>query len=380
MVTGSGAAVADQATAASAQGAATGSPTASLLATLLAGNGKTEPKAAAGEAKASAGSSDKSAQNSTVDPTGLALMQSMVAPAMVPVSDKVTNTAASNSGSDRSSTSSQPDAIASLGQGGAKGKNLPNLMAGIAAQLTGKSAQAQSEGAGQSQSAGQNPTPSDTKFLDVLTAKVSNASAVVATLSTPDQSQVQAVSTLSTDTSAASLASAAVPSHSMGQIQPTASGTAGTSSMNMQNSFGSTGWTQELGDKMVWMAGKQGHTSELILNPPSLGTVEVRLHVNGTDAGAQFFSANADVRNAIEAAMPKLREMLAGAGIALGEAMVSNQSFSQREAFRQQSQKAGQGGGGGNGDDPVSGVSVGGASMAPLAAGARGAGLLDYYA
>jgi len=91
----------------------------------------------------------------------------------------------------------------------------------------------------------------------------------------------------------------------------------------------SQAWRSELGDRLVWMIGRQSQSAEIILNPPALGSIEVRLNMNlaGNEAGAQFFSNNANVREALESAFPRLREMLAGAGINLGQASVSQESF-----------------------------------------------------
>lgn len=373
------AAVTDAASVTTDPSATTENSPAALLAALLAGKGKAEPQTSgqtADPAKDS-NSSNVSVQDPTLDQAGQALMQSMVIPAVANVQDKAA-TLASTAG--QADASGQADAVAGLGQGGTKGQNLPNLTAGLAAQQAGQSIQTASSDANQGQSGTQNKSASDTKFLDVLAAKAGNTATAAAKPLTPDQvqPQLQAASAATTDTSQVALATPAVPAQTAAQAQTAA---VGASTVAMQNSFGSNGWSQELGDKMVWMASNRGHTSELILNPPSLGTVEVRLHVNGNDAGAQFFSANPDVRSAIEAAMPKLREMLAGAGIALGEAMVSNQSFSQREGFQRQSQKSTQGSGGGNGDDPVVGGVAGvGVNMVSLSGGSRGAGLVDYYA
>lgn len=88
-------------------------------------------------------------------------------------------------------------------------------------------------------------------------------------------------------------------------------------------------FAQEFGDKVVWLAGRQGQFAEISLNPPNLGSVEVRLSVSSGEAGAQFFSANPVVRDAIEAALPKLRELMAQAGLNLGEAHVHDQAFTQ---------------------------------------------------
>lgn len=87
----------------------------------------------------------------------------------------------------------------------------------------------------------------------------------------------------------------------------------------------------EFGEKMVWLAGRNSQWAELSLNPPHLGSVEVRLSMSGGEAGAQFFSPNPGVREAIEAALPKLRELMAEAGINLGQASVREEGFQQRD-------------------------------------------------
>ncbi len=87
----------------------------------------------------------------------------------------------------------------------------------------------------------------------------------------------------------------------------------------------------ELADKVVWLAGRHSQVAELSLNPPQLGSVEVRLSLSGGDAGAQFYSHNPVVREALEAALPRLRELMADAGISLGNASVRDEAFPQGE-------------------------------------------------
>jgi flagellar hook-length control protein FliK len=93
----------------------------------------------------------------------------------------------------------------------------------------------------------------------------------------------------------------------------------------------SPGFAAELGNKVIWLAGRQGQLAELSLNPPQLGALEVRVSISGGETTAQFFSANPAVREALDAAMPKLRELMAQAGIDLGEAEVREQAFGQRD-------------------------------------------------
>jgi len=97
----------------------------------------------------------------------------------------------------------------------------------------------------------------------------------------------------------------------------------------------SPAFANELSDKVVWLATRQGQFADLSLNPAQMGTVEVRLTLSGGDASAQFYSPNPAVRDAIDAALPRLRELMSQAGINLGEAGVREQAFGHREQLDQ---------------------------------------------
>lgn len=135
---------------------------------------------------------------------------------------------------------------------------------------------------------------------------------------------------------------------------------------------------QEFGQKIVWLASQDKQSAQLTLNPPQLGPVEVSLKISGDQATAVFASPHAEVREAIEAALPRLREMMGAAGLELGQANVSSQSFQQQQeqAAQQQQQAASRGnnpGGilGGNGDD---------AAASNTTVIRRGDGLVDTFA
>jgi len=86
-------------------------------------------------------------------------------------------------------------------------------------------------------------------------------------------------------------------------------------------------WNDEFTQKITWLASsKQDQTAELHLNPPHLGPVDVVIKVSGDQATALFTSPHAAVREAIEQAMPRLRDTLADNGIMLGNATVSDQT------------------------------------------------------
>jgi flagellar hook-length control protein FliK len=110
------------------------------------------------------------------------------------------------------------------------------------------------------------------------------------------------------------------------------------SSLEISAPVGSSSWGKELGDKVVWMSGQGNQVAELRLDPPHLGPLEVRLTMNNDQASAVVVSHHPAVREAIESAMPRLREMLADSGIMLGNTMVGAESFQQQQqAFAQNS-------------------------------------------
>jgi flagellar hook-length control protein FliK len=65
-------------------------------------------------------------------------------------------------------------------------------------------------------------------------------------------------------------------------------------------------------------------SASLTLNPPDLGPLQVVLNISNSTANATFVAAQPEVRQALEAAMPRLRDMLGDAGIQLGQATVSS--------------------------------------------------------
>lgn len=92
---------------------------------------------------------------------------------------------------------------------------------------------------------------------------------------------------------------------------------------------GSAAWSEEVGSKIVWMANRNESKADLVLTPPQMGRVEVNLSISGDQATANFVSGNAAVREALEAALPRLREVLADAGIQLGQAQVGAENARQ---------------------------------------------------
>jgi flagellar hook-length control protein FliK len=98
---------------------------------------------------------------------------------------------------------------------------------------------------------------------------------------------------------------------------------------------GSQHWESAVGNSLVVMTGSGRDRAELVLTPPQLGRVEVSITMKGDEASAIFVSANPAVRDALESALPRLREVLADAGITLGQTQIGSESPGQSAADRQ---------------------------------------------
>tara|TARA_B100000700_G_scaffold82540_1_gene92951 strand:+ start:5061 stop:6473 length:1413 start_codon:yes stop_codon:yes gene_type:complete len=89
-------------------------------------------------------------------------------------------------------------------------------------------------------------------------------------------------------------------------------------------------WQQQLGQQLLGMTQRGDQQMELKLHPADLGPLSVSLKVaEHGGAQAQFLSAHAQVRNALEQAIPQLREALAQQGITLGDTSVGHQASGQ---------------------------------------------------
>ncbi|MFC0253126.1 flagellar hook-length control protein FliK [Massilia consociata] len=108
---------------------------------------------------------------------------------------------------------------------------------------------------------------------------------------------------------------------------------------------GTQAWDNQVSQRIVYMVGKE-QAATLTLNPPDLGPVQVVLNVSNDQASVAFSSSQLEVRQALENALPRLREMMSESGIALGNATVDAGVPDGRQA--QDGERRGNGGG--NGD------------------------------
>lgn len=90
--------------------------------------------------------------------------------------------------------------------------------------------------------------------------------------------------------------------------------------------IGSPDWGQAMNQQVLFAAQGQQQFANLHLNPPQLGPLEVHLQLHDGQIQAQFVSPHAVVRQAVEAALPQLRDLFTGAGLSLMQTSVGTQS------------------------------------------------------
>ena len=98
--------------------------------------------------------------------------------------------------------------------------------------------------------------------------------------------------------------------------------TSALAKMEIGTPLHSSTWTQDFGEKLVWLAKNDQQQAQISINPPQLGPIQITLQINGDQASAMFTSPHAEVRQAIENSLPQLKELLSNAGINLGQANV----------------------------------------------------------
>lgn len=95
-------------------------------------------------------------------------------------------------------------------------------------------------------------------------------------------------------------------------------------SHELRSPVGTQAWAQELGARVTTFVQDDVQAASLRVTPEHLGPIEVHLAMRDGDASVWFGATHADTRAALEQSIPQLREMLAGHGLHLAHAGVSD--------------------------------------------------------
>lgn len=116
------------------------------------------------------------------------------------------------------------------------------------------------------------------------------------------------------------------------------------SAVNIQQPDGQ----KQLAEKVRWMVNSRNMMAEIRLDPPEMGSMQVRVNVQGDAAAVSFVVQSVQTRDMLNEAEPRLREMLAEQGIELGESSVE-----QHHESGENDQGGGQSAGNGNSDETM---------------------------
>ncbi len=120
----------------------------------------------------------------------------------------------------------------------------------------------------------------------------------------------------------AAVAPLAAPTLSTTRLGPTVASEGVVETLNLEdNEFQS-----QLSERVRFLVNQGVSRASISLRPASLGEVNVNIDYQDEGARVQFQAANAVAREALEHAMPRLREMLDAVGVRLQEANVGTQS------------------------------------------------------
>lgn len=92
-------------------------------------------------------------------------------------------------------------------------------------------------------------------------------------------------------------------------------------------------WNSQVGDRINWMVNNNMQRVEIRLDPPELGNLDIRLNMaKDNQASIMVHVTNATAKEAIESAIPRLREMFEQQGLNLADVDVSQQNFQQQQS------------------------------------------------
>jgi flagellar hook-length control protein FliK len=94
-------------------------------------------------------------------------------------------------------------------------------------------------------------------------------------------------------------------------------------------------WSKDMGDRIIWMNNKAIPAAEIKLNPQHLGPISVRIDNNQDQATVTFSAQHGAVREALEASIPRLREMMSAQQLNLVDVNISQYSPDQGRSSSQ---------------------------------------------
>ncbi len=136
---------------------------------------------------------------------------------------------------------------------------------------------------------------------------------------------------------------------------------------------GQPGWGEALGERVAWMLNNQQPGAQLRINPPHLGPLDIKVSVHNDQASITFTAHHALTADHLEAALPRLREMLAESGLQLSHFDVRHEGGDAQAQGGERKSGAVEG-------DPTEGIADAEGAVPTSVTILNGSGLVDTFA
>jgi len=158
---------------------------------------------------------------------------------------------------------------------------------------------------------------------------------------------VMSTATVAADQGSQASVAASISGAMGGTVSQTGSLLLQTSSpvnMNLEAPLGTKDWGEAVGERILWMVGRTIQGATLRVTPPHLGAIDIQLTMQQDQTSVSFTTQNGAVREALEAAIPRLREMFGESNLQLANVDVNQrQAEDQRGLFGNDGRNKGNG-------------------------------------
>ena len=101
-------------------------------------------------------------------------------------------------------------------------------------------------------------------------------------------------------------------------------------SIQLDTPMGHPKWSEGFSQRVQWMVNQSMNGAQIRLNPQNMGPIEVRIQMQNEQATVSFTAQHGATREAIDAALPRLREMFSEQNVNVGNIDVSEHSFAEQ--------------------------------------------------
>jgi len=100
--------------------------------------------------------------------------------------------------------------------------------------------------------------------------------------------------------------------------------------IQLDTPMNSSRWGESFGQRVQWVVNQSMSGAQIRLNPQNMGPIEVRIQMQNDQAVVSFTAQHGATREAIDAALPRLREMLSEQNVNVVDIDVSQHSFAEQ--------------------------------------------------